>query len=80
LLPLRSRALQPGAIAIKKRVGSCKVTDRHQVGDEAEIAPGLLGHGLYFYCTRFRSTMAWIPLLPSTNCVTRRSQARLQNT
>src|SRR5712672_3589228 len=25
-------------------------------------------------------TMAWIPLLPSTSCVTCRSQARLQNT
>src|SRR5262245_24764470 len=27
-----------------------------------------------------RLTMAWIPLLPSTSCVTCRSHARLQNT
>ncbi len=32
------------------------------------------------HCTSLRSTMAWMPLLPSTSCVTRRSQARLQNT
>src|SRR5262249_33101506 len=35
---------------------------------------------LHFCYTRFRPTMAWMPLLPSTNWVTRRSQARLQNT
>ena len=32
------------------------------------------------YSTSPRSTMAWIPLLPSTSWVTRRSQARLQKT
>ncbi len=32
------------------------------------------------YASRLRATMAWMPLLPSTSCVTRRSQARLQNT
>ncbi len=32
------------------------------------------------YSMRARATMAWMPLLPSTTWVTRRSQARLQKT
>src|SRR5207247_3462640 len=68
------------------QAGACQISRKRESvvsgsnDDTIEFFHSLLPTPASSYCTSPRSTMAWMPLLPSTSWVTRRSQARLQKT
>ena len=78
-VPLDHRDLQAGARQIGRQGQAVVPGPDHDtvVGLHAFLPNAFRRAG---YSTSPRSTMAWMPLLPSTSWVTRRSQARLQNT